>query len=262
VKTKPKQQKENDSDNEMVIESDNDDSVNENVNAEENTNDDDDDDDNGSHSYNFTDRWSQISRTFTHAMNSYAEDVRKNWLGNLNDQRNFHRRLQFEHALGEKMQEILEKIQFTIKQHKMSARNPKEEREEKKEIKNEEETRSNKDSSMVNALLAEGDMSPPRPKKKGTEETDIMNTIEESIAELKLVKDALLGNLEESMIESWLNFKPVPLAPADVMVVSPHNNGMVTNIRPLHGPGGLPPPTTPADKHSKHPAVNSSLGYE
>ena len=68
-------------------------------------------DDRGRNSYNFSDRWNRFSHTISKAMNNYADDVKKIMT---KDDTYFKKRLKFEHALGEKMGEILERIQIAI----------------------------------------------------------------------------------------------------------------------------------------------------
>ena len=65
----------------------------------------------GRNSYNFSDRWNRFSHTISKAMNNYADDVKKIMT---KDETIFKKRLKFEHALGEKMGDILDRIQIAI----------------------------------------------------------------------------------------------------------------------------------------------------
>lgn len=64
--------------------------------------------------------------------------------------------------------------------------------------------------------------------------------IEEALAELKLVKDALLGNLDETQLESWLDWQfvePSPEAPLGTKKLKPSSSNPPRRPKP-------PPPST------------------
>lgn len=91
--------------------------------------------------------------------------------------------------------------------------NLKDGKEEKEEIKSTENDHGNQDNPLL--------------------------VIEEALAELKLVKDALLGNLDEIQLESWLNWTFVEPSPE-------FNEPFSTNKKPQNPPSGPPKRRKPA----------------
>merc|ERR1711879_892601 len=96
-------------------------------------------------------------------------------------------------------------------------------------------------------------------KEEEIEEKDPLLVIEEALAELKLVKDALLGNLDETQLESWLDWTFVEPPPAE----STHEKSISTSSRhrpppPMHkrlSSSGLPPPKKVASYTKPAPPV-------
>ena len=89
-------------------------------------------------------------------------------------------------------------------------------------------------------------------EEKKQEENPLM-IIEEALAELKLVKDALLGNLDETQLESWLNWTFVEPSP------EPNNNSSQMKLKPS---SSNPPSTMNRRKKPPPPsASNSSLAH-
>merc|ERR1712228_980418 len=173
-----------------------------------------------SNNLNIADRWNQFSKTVSSAMTTYAEDV-KNLIGG--QRRTLKSRMQFEYALGTKMGQILETIQSKMSHLSVSdaLQLTKDENDQKDE--------SNEDEKEENPMLI----------------------IEESLAELKLVKDALLGNLDETMLGQWLNWTFVEPSPEPNELNVNHNQKKVKNNshRRNLSSSGLPPPKKGPPQH-------------
>lgn len=272
-----------------------------------------------SNNLNIADRWNQFSRTVSSAMTTYAEDV-KNLMGG--QRRTLKSRMQFEHALGTKMGEVLNTVQDALHRHQkrletveketelngdgLESQNedgvpPKEEEvmEDDQEIVDRVEDvmigtesgdmNGNEDKSEEQTVTENGNAPDMEQKENGQiedplganekeekkesleiereeekEEKDPLLVIEEALAELKLVKDALLGNLDETQLESWLDWTFVePTAHETAQeTVSTESNRQRPAPPPIHkrlSSSGLPPPkkaasyTKPAPPVPKHP---------
>merc|ERR1712176_1318103 len=96
-------------------------------------------------------------------------------------------------------------------------------------------------------------------KKESNDANPVLMT-EEALAELKLVKDALLGNLDETQLESWLDWEFVEPPPHELAQESALSRRHVprTSHKRLSS-SGLPPPkkaasyTKPAPPVPRHP---------
>eukprot|EP00483_Globobulimina_turgida_P008632 UN08650 len=100
-------------------------------------------------------------------------------------------------------------------------------------------------------VVQDKDKDNDKDKDKGDykQEDNPLLIIEEALAELKLVKDALLGNLDETQLESWLNWtfvepspEPLPKANAPNRRRKPPPPGVNNAHRKNLSSSGLPPP--------------------
>ena len=102
--------------------------------------------------------------------------------------------------------------------------------------------------------------------KEETKEENPLLVIEEALAELKLVKDALLGNLDETQLESWLNWTFVEPSPEpNQKTLSSDPSSKHKRKKPAPSPSsahkrnlsssGLPPPKK-GGAYSKPPALH------
>eukprot|EP01084_Bolivina_argentea_P177964 307702_1 len=180
-----------------------------------------------SNNLNIADRWNQFSRTVSSAMTTYAEDV-KSLMGG--QRRTLKSRMQFEYALGTKMGQVLKHVQGTINNHRgqlndafmsetLRTAAPMMDTNEIKSNANAVdsiETDSKEDQERHDPLSTTSTLEDPleaKPKPKQVEEENPLLVIEEALAELKLVKDALMGNLDETQLESWLDWTFVEPSP-------------------------------------------------
>ena len=159
-------------------------------------------------------------------MTNYAEDVKNLMSG---QRRTLKSRMQFEYALGSKMAQVLETIQNKISD--LSA--------------------ASDSASQGNIEVNGNQIDEKDEENEDEEEENPMLIIEESLAELKLVKDALLGNLDETQLESWLDWKfiepsPEPKASSTNL---PKNYSHRKNL----STSGLPPPKKGPPSNPLHP---------
>merc|ERR1712130_293101 len=129
---------------------------------------------------------------------------------------------QFEYALGSKMGQVLERIQS-----KMADITP--------------PSPSDDDGNNLDEQKEESE---------DAKDENPMLIIEESLAELKLVKDALLGNLDETQLESWLNWTFVEPSPEPI---APHKKVNHNSHRRNLSSSGLPPPKKRTSLAPSHP---------